>query len=410
MASSDPLEHVLGLVRRKFACDEAGATLAAQTRCVGVVGAGIMGSAIAAAHVAHGKRVVLVDNNPTVLAAARSKITQDILLASNANYWPAAIDAVLREMSESTHRPKSLEEAEALVAEQLQTSSDLAAFADADLVIESIVEKIDVKRNLFEALKTVVRDDAVMTTNSSALSISRLAESWPQPELFCGFHFCHPVRERPLAEIVSHSQTSERTIAFVSANAKAIGKMPLVTLDKPGFLVNRLLFPLLSAAMELAQEGFSLDAIDSAAEEFGFAKGPFRLMDEIGLDTILQAGWTLAEAFPERVPSSPLLVSLLKAKRLGCKTGRGFFAYVGEPPQKIKRDDPELTKMLTRWRQPKKETNEALLDRLLAPMAAEARLAVDDGVVVDADEIDLSTIFGLGFPPSRGGLHYWSQT
>ena len=139
-------------------------------------------------------------------------------------------------------------------------------------------------------------------------------------------HFCHPVRQRPLVEIVRGPQTSQRTIAAAVAHVQGIARMPIVVEDGPGFVVNRLLFPYLSEALELLREGAPVDAIERAAAEFGMAMGPLRLMDEIGLDTILQAAWVLAAAFPERIVSSPLLVSMVKAGRLGRKTGAGFFS------------------------------------------------------------------------------------
>ena len=173
----------------------------------------------------------------------------------------------------------------------------------------------------------------------------------PDASRFCGMHFLHPVRHRRLVEIVRGPRTSDETIAAATSHVRRIGRMPIVVRDGPGFLVNRLLFPYLGEALELLREGVPAEAIERAASEFGMAIGPLRLMDEIGLDTTLQAGWVLAAAFPERIVSSPLLVSMVKAGRLGQKAGRGSMrtasaARAASPPAIL---DKAVDEIIGRW-------------------------------------------------------------
>ena len=269
----------------------------------------------------------------------------------------------------------------------------------------------------------------------------------PSPERFCGLHFCHPVRERPLVEIVRGAKTGDETIATLVAHAKAIDKLPIVVADGPGFLVNRLLLPYLAEALELLMEGASIEMIENAALEFGMAKGPFRLMDEIGLDTTLQAGWSMAAAFPDRIPISPLLVALIKLGRLGQKSGAGFFSYAdpastkaidskGTVPFSLAKlghpqPDPATIEIVARWvKTAHHHSAENIILRLLLPMILEATRILEEGGVWhghparegcghwqdasgtqrDPRDIDLCVIFGLGFPARRGGLLWWADT
>jgi 3-hydroxyacyl-CoA dehydrogenase/enoyl-CoA hydratase/3-hydroxybutyryl-CoA epimerase/3-hydroxyacyl-CoA dehydrogenase/enoyl-CoA hydratase/3-hydroxybutyryl-CoA epimerase/enoyl-CoA isomerase len=181
--------------------------------------------------------------------------------------------------------------------------------------------------------------------------------------------------------------------------------------DGPGFLVNRLLLPYLAEALELLMEGVSIEMIENAAIEFGMAKGPFRLMDEIGLDTTLQAGWCMAAVFPDRIPISPLLVALIKLGRLGQKSGAGFFSYA-DPSSTTKsaKPDPATIEIVARWvKIHNQHTTENIILRLLLPKILEATRILEDGVVHDPRDIDLAAIFGLGFPARRGGLLWWAD-
>ena len=365
-------------------------------RSAGIIGAGLMGTSIAAAHVKHGLRVVITDLDPRVLSAAPHRI---------AAIWAGGTPDV---------------ETKRVIARLLETAAEQPAVACCDLVLESIVETFGAKSKLYGQLEGQLSPEALLASNTSTIPIGRLAASLADPARFCGFHFCHPVHERPLVEVIRGPKTSDQTVATLVAHAKAIGKMPIVMQDGPGFLVNRLLAPYLSEALDLLLEGASMRAIEQAAVDFGMAKGPLRLLDEIGLDTVLQGGLILAAAFPERITASPLLVAMVKAGRIGRKAGAGFFSY----PSPDQLSGPEATgtaaestaeqivaKIVAPWARPRQShTPHGITMRLLLPMVLEATRVLEDNKVRDPRDIDLAAIFGLGFPASRGGLLWWADT
>jgi len=359
-----------------------------QIHSVGIVGAGIMGSAIAATHVRRNRPVVINDADRSVLDTAPEKIAAEL-----ADEAPAA-------------------EVQRLVTRLVQPTTDPARLGQCDLVIESIVETLPAKQRLFAALQPHLGNGTTLASNTSTIPIQRLAAVLTERSNFCGFHFFHPVRGRPLVEIIRGPQTSDRTIASVVAHGKAIDKLPIVVGDGPGFLVNRLLLPYLCEALDLLLEGAGVEAVEQAATAFGMAKGPLRLLDEIGLDTTLQGGWVLSEAFPDRIAASPLLVAMIKAGRLGQKSGAGFFSYDGEPSEHgAVRPDPEVERIIASWvRPPQRHTPRSITVRLLLPMLLEATRILQEGKVRDPRDIDLGVLFGLGFPDWRGGLLWWADT
>jgi 3-hydroxyacyl-CoA dehydrogenase len=356
-------------------------------RRVGIIGAGMMGTAIAAAHVRHGLPVVVHDANATALAGVQA--------------------AILAELGETDARSMANS-----VARLARSTAELAEVARCDLVVESIVEMFPAKRQLYRQLGPHLAKHTIVVSNTSTIPIGRLAENVPDASRFCGMHFFHPVRQRRLVEVVRGPETSDRTVHAVTSHISHIDRMPIVVRDGPGFVANRLLFPYLGEALALLQEGVSLERIEQAATEFGMAMGPLRLIDEIGLDTTLQAGWVLSAAFPERIVASPLLVSMIKAGWLGQKTRAGFFSYDGRgeivDPHAL---DPAAAKILAPWINPvPAQPNEPLVLRLILPMLLEATRILEEGQVDDARDIDLAVLFGLGFPANKGGLLWWADT
>lgn len=184
----------------------------------------------------------------------------------------------------------------------------------------------------------------------------------------------------------------------------------MVVQDGPGFVVNRLLFPYLNEALELLHEGIPAKSIERAATEFGMMVGPLQLMDEIGLDTILQAAWVLGAAFPDRVVSSPLLVSLIKAGRLGKKTGSGFFWYPKPTDRSMPAIDMAAKQPIAPSISPSPSVSMAVAYRLVLPMLLEATRLLEEGKVRDIRDIELAVLFGLGFPAAKGGLLWWADT
>lgn len=372
--------YVAALVRGK---QTSAAASPAPPHSVGLIGAGMMGTAIAAACVGRDVPVVLTDAVAAALASA-----------------PKRIEAELR--------ASGYADAEARVARLVRLSDDPVAVASCELVLESIQEKLTAKHAVYRQVQPHFGPETVLASNTSTIPIGQLAAGVAAPERFCGIHFFHPVRQRPLVEVIRGPQTSEATIARAVALARTLEKLPLVVGDGPGFLVNRLLVPYFNEALELLLDGVPVAQIESAAVRFGMAKGPLRLMDEIGLDTTLLSGQVLWKAFPERIIASPLLVSMVKYGLLGQKAGAGFFCYPEVAPSAPPRR--AFSEVLAMWlREPSPIPDDLLAVRLFLPMVLEATRILDDGVVGDPREIDLAVLFGLGFPASRGGLLYWAD-
>lgn len=358
---------------------------------VGIIGAGSMGTAIAAAEVRQGVPVTITDVDRRVLTGLSKRVVAEL-----AAEMPG-------------------EKAQEMVDRLLTVSIASGPVLRCDLVIDAIVETLPAKQKLYADVELQFRGGAVLATNTSTIPVGRLATALDDPTRFCGIHFCHPVRQRPLVEIVRGPKTSDATIAAVVGHIKAIGRMPLVVDDGPGFLINRLLLPYVSQALELLLEGASISAIEQTAVEFGMALGPLRLLDEIGLDTILQGCWTLIEAFPERIATSPLLAAMIREGRLGRKVGQGFFEYPQGDDASLHRPHPADNEQVNRLiaecaRQPERHNGHTITMRLVLPMLSEATRVLEDKKVRDPRDIDLGAIFGLGFPPTKGGLLWWADS
>jgi len=354
---------------------------------VGIVGAGMMGVSIAAAHLAHEMPVVVTDADETVLAAL--------------------IDRIAAELAQQTGA--TLDNAMSTVARLARATASDREVAACDLVLETVVESLSVKRAVYRRLEPRLRPDALLATNTSTIPVSRLSEGLARPSRFCGLHFFHPVRHRSLVEVVRGERTGDAATVAAARHARSIGKMPIVVRDGPGFAVNRLLVRYLSEALEMLLEGATIAQIEEAATWFGMAMGPLRAIDEIGMETTLLAGRQLWDAFPERIAPSPLVVTMVKRGRLGRKSGRGFFAYdrptawdgPGEP-------DPTVEQLIAQWAgAPKPLCREEMAARLILPMVVEATLLLEERKVCDPRDVDLAVVFGLGFPARRGGLLYW---
>jgi 3-hydroxyacyl-CoA dehydrogenase/enoyl-CoA hydratase/3-hydroxybutyryl-CoA epimerase/3-hydroxyacyl-CoA dehydrogenase/enoyl-CoA hydratase/3-hydroxybutyryl-CoA epimerase/enoyl-CoA isomerase len=359
-------------------------------RSVSVVGAGVMGQGIAAANIKRGVPVALGDMSPEAVGRG----VQGVLSEASYNRQTKGPDVT-----------KALELA-ALVNGTL-SDQELAA---ADLVIEAIYENADAKKGLYARLEPLLPAHAVLCSNTSTIPISDLAAGLTRPEQFCGLHFFNPVRMMPLVEVIRGRATSNETIATATAYARRIGKSPIIVNDGPGFLVNRVLLPYLNEALLLLEEGASIKQVDRAATAFGLPMGPITLYDTVGLDVALHAGGVMQAAFPDRVVPSTILPAMVEAGRIGQKAGRGFFDYSGKKRDQGK-ESPEAAAIIAAQRRgEKKFSPEELTDRLLLPMLLEATRVLEDGVAANARDVDLALIYGIGFPPFRGGLFFWADT
>lgn len=357
-----------------------------------VVGAGIMGAGIVASNLRAGFAVTLADVSGPTLADAVPRILEEAAWDRGAKRSDAG--------------------AALAMAGRLRTSTGLAALAGSDLVMESVLERTDLKQQVLADIERAVGPDAIIATNTSTNPIAKLAEALDEPARFCGMHFFNPVRRMVLVEVIRGPATSDATVAAVVAHAKRLGKCPVVVKDSPGFLVNRVLMPYLHEAVEMVREGLEPARIDRVSRSFGMPMGPIELYDMIGLDTAFYAGLVLSAAYGDRIEASPLIPAFVKAGRLGRKTGLGFYRYRGTGPKaRIIGSDEEATRLVGRYALPPRETaDRTIADRLFLPMLLEALRVLDEGIVRDGDDIDLAVIHALGFPPFRGGLLAWADS
>jgi len=276
----------------------------------------------------------------------------------------------------------------------------------ADVIIEAIVEKLDVKQKLFAELEKKAKPGAVLATNTSSLKLEDIAKPLADPGRLVGLHFFNPVSQLPLVEVVRGSGTREDEVGKACAFVTAINKLPLIVKSCPGFLVNRVLAPYMMEAVRLYQDGQPREKIDQAALKFGMPMGPMELMDMVGLDICNKVGEELDIAPQANEKSADksdgktasksdnILATLVKQGKLGKKTGEGFYVWEQGKP---KRDEAQYdTAELER-----------LGRELIKPLLDEAERAAADRVVENEDHVDAGVIFGTGFAPFRGGpLHY----
>ncbi len=277
---------------------------------IGVVGAGTMGAGIAQVCAVAGINVVLFDTQTDALTRG--------------------VKGIERSLTRIVKKGNLTEDAKQAALERVTTTADPGALSGAEAVVEAVFETLEVKRSVWGTLAGVVSADALLATNTSSLSITEIAAGIPHPERFCGLHFFNPAPILPLVEVVRAQQTSETTIERARGLVEQIGKTAVVCDDKPGFIVNRLLIPYLNDAVFALQEGVGTpEAIDTAMKlGANMPIGPLALIDLVGLDIALAAAESLYGEFQDpkfRVPT--LLRQLVRAGKLGRKSGEGFYRY-----------------------------------------------------------------------------------
>ena len=344
-----------------------------------VVGGGGMGAGIAELASRHGIEVRLRDTDPAALARALRAVR--VRVAERASRSGAA-----------------RHETEGQLA-RLFPSLDLAGLKRADLAIEAVVEDLDVKRRVFGELEVRMRPDAVLATNTSSLSVDELAAGLEHPQRFVGMHFFNPVHRMPLVEVVRGAKTSAAALATAVTLARRLGRTPVVVNDGPGFVVNRVLMPYLREALHLVEDGYRVADVDAAMRAFGMPRGPFEVLDEVGLDVAASVAAVLGRAFPERVAPAPQLEALVEAGLLGRKSGAGFYRYW----RGRRTLDPLAARLLRPARARRPASLETLAERMALAMVNEAAHCLADGVVATAGMLDLALLYGAGFPPYRGG-------
>jgi 3-hydroxyacyl-CoA dehydrogenase/enoyl-CoA hydratase/3-hydroxybutyryl-CoA epimerase len=257
----------------------------------------------------------------------------------------------------------------------------------ADLVIEAVAERLEVKRSVFADAEQRAPEGAILASNTSSIPLEEIATALKDPARLVGLHFFNPVAKMQLVEVVRGEQSGEQQVKRAAAFTAALGRLPLVVRSSPGFLVNRILMPYLMEAMVLADEGIPLADIDRAAIDFGMPMGPIHLADTVGLDICLSVAEELAEPLGMVVP--PRLRTMVEAGQLGRKSGRGFYQY-------DKRGQPRRGKGRVRKDVP-------VSDRLMLRQLNEAIACLREQVVADEDAVDVGMVYGTGFAPFRGG-------
>ena len=334
-----------------------------------VIGAGIMGGDIAAVAAMTGYQVTLQDLSADAIEAA---ITRAATLYERRLKDPGKVEAALS---------------------RLRADPAGDGLATADLLIEAVAENLDVKRAVFADAEQKMKPDAILATNTSAIPLEEIGTALAAPDRLIGMHFFNPVPVLPLVEIVytdaSRSEFVDRAM-YVSG---AMKKLPIRCKSAPGFLVNRALLPYIFKAIEVMLEGADPDMLDEALVRFGMPMGPIELCDQVGLDVCLGAGKVIGMS--DRVEQT--LTAMIEAGTLGRKSGSGFYDWDGKKAVRPRADHDGVDL-------------DAVAADLLAPLVAECRDAVAEGVVDSADMADAACIFGIGFPAFRGGPLFWAES
>jgi 3-hydroxyacyl-CoA dehydrogenase / enoyl-CoA hydratase / 3-hydroxybutyryl-CoA epimerase len=339
-------------------------------RHVHVIGSGTMGGDIAAWCAAHGLRVTLTDLDRKAIAKAIGR----------------AAELYDKKLHSGIERRDALD--------RLIPDFDGSGVAKADLVIEAVAEKADVKRKVFDGIAPQMKQDAILATNTSSIPLEVLREGLAFPDRLVGLHFFNPVAKMELVEVVAHDTASPVTLDRAYAFCGAIERLPAAVKSAPGFLVNRALTPYLSEAFAMLDEGTPKETIDRAAEDFGMPMGPIELADRVGLDIGLEVVRMLKDKLDDPTPEIPAwLAKKVESGETGRKAGKGLYAYDDKGKPKKAPDAPAPSPEMS--------------DRLVLPMLNACVRCLREGIVEDEDTLDGAMIFATGFAPFRGGpMHY----
>lgn len=356
-----------------------------------VLGAGIMGGGVAYQSASNGVPIIMKDIRDEAL--------------------DAGLDEAGKLLKKQIMRGMLKPEGMANILNAIQPALSYGEFGTVDLVVEAVVENPKIKMSVLSEVEEHVSDDTIITTNTSTISVDLLSSALKRPENFCGMHFFNPVYKMPLVEVIRAKTSSDKAIATTVAYAQAMRKIPIVVNDCPGFLVNRILFAYFGGFNRLVSDGGSIISIDKALERFGWPMGPAYLLDVVGMDTGKHAAGVMAEGFPDRMASDgkSIIEAMYEAERLGQKNSKGFYKYEvdrkGKPQKLLDTDADAVVKSV----QAKAVDFDAqdIVDRLMIPMCIESARCLEDDIVGSASEVDMGLVYGVGFPPFRGGaLHH----
>lgn len=368
--------------------------IAKPTNKAAVLGAGIMGGGIAYISALKGTPILMKD-------IAEAGIELGLTEANK-----------LLSKRVERKKMKPLQMGEAL--NRIRPTLSYAEFGDVDVVVEAVVENPKVKGIVLAEVEQHVGENAIIASNTSTISIDFLAKSVKRPENFLGMHFFNPVHMMPLVEIIRGEKTSEEAVATTVAYAKKMGKTPVVVNDCPGFLVNRVLFPYFGGFAGLLKDGADFRQVDKVMEKFGFPMGPAYLMDVVGIDTGKHANDVMAEGFPERMKAdfTSAMDVLFENGFYGQKNNKGFYTYVEDKKGKPKKvfDESILELLAPVLGEARDFDAEEIIARCMIPMCNEVVRCLEEGIVDTAAEADMALVFGVGFPPFRGGALRYIDT
>jgi 3-hydroxyacyl-CoA dehydrogenase/enoyl-CoA hydratase/3-hydroxybutyryl-CoA epimerase len=354
---------------------------------LGVVGAGFMGAAIAEVSAAAGMPVRVRDISPESVARGLATVRK------------------LVDEGVSRHRFDRREGQDIL--NHVSGTTDYSGFLIADLVIEAVFEDLAIKRKVIEELEAVLKPEAVIASNTSALPIKDIASSSAHPERIVGMHFFSPAQRMPLLEVVRPAAAADWAVERAVGVGAKMGKTTIVVADSPGFYTSRVLAAMMNEAALTLDEGARLEDVDRALTDFGFPVGPFVLYDEVGLEVAMHAGETVARAFGDRLPAATIVTELVQRGQTGRKTGAGF--YLWAPPTRISLFKRERKPNPLVYRNGPRRTfmPGEIQERLVLLFVNEAVRCLDEGVLESAADGDIGAVLGLGFPPFLGGpFHY----
>jgi 3-hydroxyacyl-CoA dehydrogenase / enoyl-CoA hydratase / 3-hydroxybutyryl-CoA epimerase len=312
--------------------------------------------------------------------------------------------------SERVKKRQTTRQERALKLGMLTGTIDFSGFADTDVVIEAVFEDLDLKHKMVKDFEKACSPEAIFASNTSSLPITKIAAAAQRPERVVGMHYFSPVHKMPLLEVIRTSKTSPEVVATAVALGKKQGKTVIVVNDGVGFYTSRILGPLMNEAAFILSEGIAIEDIDGAMRKWGWPVGPITLLDEVGIDIAAHVGPIMVEAFGERMTPPPAVSKLVADNRKGRKNERGFYLY-GEARKggKGKQVDTSVYQVL--GIEPKgKMPAEEIQMRCSLQFVNEAIRCMGDGILRSVRDGDIGAIFGLGFPPFRGGPFHYVDT
>jgi 3-hydroxyacyl-CoA dehydrogenase/enoyl-CoA hydratase/3-hydroxybutyryl-CoA epimerase len=347
---------------------------------VAVLGGGLMGGGIAAV---------------TTLKAGKNVRIKEIDAAGVGRGLAYVDKVVLKQAKRRRMSPFEVDQ----VLNRVTGSATWTGFGNTDIVIEAVFEDLDLKRSIVEQAEAAVREDTIFASNTSTLPITEIAEASDRPEQVVGMHYFSPVEKMPLLEVVTTDKTADWVTATAVKLGKEQGKTVIVVNDGTGFYTSRILGPYSNEAAFLLEEGASVQAIDMATEDWGFAVGPLLLADEVGIDVGAHVAIIMQDAFGERMKGPDMLAGLIDDDRKGRKNGRGFYVYEDGKRGGVDRTVYDALGLGPRVPVSKKDVTE----RLTLAFINEAALCLQEGILRSARDGDIGAVFGLGYPPFRGG-------